>query len=113
MEDGMTGASEDGRDPRGGDLGKAEEQVAAPTDLLAEEDEGRDDRSYQDVEKAADQAGTEPRKPNDAERSGDAEAQGSDQYWSEDSDQEAATPPRMKPDGRQDGPSLAPGHGNR
>src|SRR5215210_1371410 len=109
----MTGAGEDGRDPGGGDHGQAKEQIPPPTDLLAEEDKCGDDRAYADVKKAAHQAGTKPRKANDAERSGDAEAQGSDQHRSEDSDQQASTPPRMKPDGREDGTSLAPGDGDR
>ena len=105
----MEGAGEDGRLPPGSDLGQAKQQIPPPADLLAEEDERRDDHAYQDVEKAADQAGTEPRKANDPERSGDAEAQRSDQHRPEDSDQQTSTPSRMKPDTRQDGTSLTLG----
>ena len=38
---------------------------------------------------------------------------GSDQYRSDDSDQQASSPSRMKPDTSQDGASLTAGDGNR
>ena len=98
MEEGMEEAGEDGRDPRRGDLGQAKQQIPAPTDLFAEEDKRRDDQANEDVETAADRDGAKAWEADDPERGGDAEADGSDQYRSEDSDQQASSPSRMKPD---------------
>src|SRR5215210_7671468 len=109
----MAGAGEDGRDSRGGDLGQAKQQISPPTDLLPEEQDRRDDRADDDVENAAAQAGTEARKANDPEGSGDAEAHSTDQHWPGDSDQQASSPSRMESDRRHDGTSLTARYGKR
>src|SRR5215210_5129257 len=113
MEDGMEGAGKDGRDPRGGDLGQAKEQIPPPTDLLAEEDNRRDERAHDEIENATGQAGTEARKANDPEGSGHAEAHSTDQHRPDDSDQQASSPSRMESDRRHDGTSLTARYGKR
>jgi hypothetical protein len=87
VERGVDGAGEDRRPPPGHDGGQSGQQVAAPADLLAEE-QHREDGQVDDHEHRV--VDHQPAKAHDAQRGGDREARARHRGRQGDRDEQAA-----------------------
>lgn len=93
------------------ELGHPKQQVAAPADLLAEEDDREDDDGYGEVENSEAEARSQARKPDHPEGGRDAETHSNDHRRSEDGDEQTPSPPRVESDRRPNRTSLTTWNG--